>query len=86
MPRYKFTGDQPEIFPTIVLETEDGFRTLTAEPGQVFEIADEIEHARLELTEDPVTPEPEPEPEVVPEPPAPEPEPDAPAPDPAPEA
>lgn len=43
MPRYKFTGESPETFPTIV--TENG--SLVLKPGQTVDLPDEVEHARL---------------------------------------
>ena len=42
---YKFTGTQPETFPTIL--TADG--SLVAEPGQVIDLDGVVDHARLEL-------------------------------------
>lgn len=43
MPRYQFTGHGVEVFPTIV--TADG--TLVCEPGDVVDIPEPVEHARL---------------------------------------
>ena len=47
MPRYKFTGLVAETFPYV--QGADGF-PLVCEPGDVVELAEEVEHARLEPT------------------------------------
>lgn len=45
MPRYQFTGHGVEVFPTIVNTTTNG--TLVCEPGDVVDIPEPVEHARL---------------------------------------
>lgn len=46
MPRYKFVGAAPEDFPAPPIA-----RTL--QPGDVIDVAEEVEHVRLELLPDP---------------------------------
>lgn len=52
MTRYRFTGEAPETFPSIVITEldDDGtpvHRTLVCEPGDEIELDDDIEHPRL---------------------------------------
>jgi hypothetical protein len=64
MARYLFTGDGPEIFPS--LQASDG-STLVLKPGDEPELPGGIVHARLQpLDTEPATPTPAPEPEPVP--------------------
>lgn len=49
MPRYRFTGLDTEVFPSIVLGDDiDGYRTLVCEPGDEVDLAEPVEHPRLE--------------------------------------
>ena len=56
MARYKFTGDAVESFPSIVIDAGEGdCQSLTLSPGDVVEIADEIDHPRLQPTKQAAT-------------------------------
>lgn len=48
MPRYLFTGLSPEVFPTIVTDTG----TLECNPGDVVDLAGDVEHPRLVLADE----------------------------------
>lgn len=55
MPKYRFSGDAPETFPSIVFVDADGHHTLTLEPGDVVDLPEPVEHPRLEATDEPAT-------------------------------
>lgn len=53
MPRYRFTGDTPEVFPSLVRTDDDGVTTTVAcEPGDLVDLAEPVDHPRLALVED----------------------------------
>jgi hypothetical protein len=49
MARYRFTGDDVTVFPSIVLPYADGFKSLVATPGETYDIDDtvEVDHPHL---------------------------------------
>jgi hypothetical protein len=53
MPRYRYTGTQPAVFPSIVIDDGAGdFHTLEVEPGVEVDVPDVVEHPELEPADD----------------------------------
>lgn len=68
MPKYRFTGEVAETFPSVVISDDEGTHVLVCEPGAEVELPDAVEFAHLVAIHSDAAPATAPEP--APEPPA----------------